>query len=91
MPVLAQFLVAPLVLAASSLSINDATAPGSMVKVVISPDTKHLAAIVFNGTNYGLGLLTARPCKSKLIYDGSNATWGGGTYARAPRSGMGRQ
>ncbi len=57
-----------------------------MVKVVISPDTKHLAAIVFNGTNYGLGLFDSETLKSKLIYDGSNATWGSGTYARAPRN-----
>ncbi|SFG86103.1 Dipeptidyl aminopeptidase/acylaminoacyl peptidase [Duganella sp. CF458] len=86
LPFLLQFHFASIAQAAPPLSVDDATAPGSMVKMVISPDTKHIAAIVFNGTNYGLGLLDSETLKSRLIYDGTNATWGSGTYVRAPRN-----
>ncbi|XLZ67951.1 S9 family peptidase [Massilia sp. SR12] len=72
-------------IAATPLKINDATAPGAMLKVVISPDTKHLASIVFNGTNYGLAMFDSETLKAKLIYDGSGGRLGSyNLYLRAP-------
>lgn len=71
--------------AGTPLSIDDAIAPGAMLKVVISPDTKHLAGILFNGTNYGLAIYDSVTLKAKLVYDGSDRGFGRyWTYLRAP-------
>lgn len=70
---------------AAPLSIADAFHPGTILKMVMSPDTKYLATIVFNGTNYGLGLTDTETLNAKLIYNGARVREGYWYFHKAPR------
>lgn len=80
------FLAALVILpaAAAPLSIQDASTPPTLLKVAISPDSRNLVSILFNGSNYGLVLTDTENLRSKLIFSGKHVSEGYWQYSRAP-------
>lgn len=71
---------------AEPVPIDAVIAPGGMLTAALSPDTKHVAAIVYNGTNYGLILMdTATREVVPLSMSGKYVTTSHYRYFKAPR------
>ncbi|MCC2958814.1 S9 family peptidase [Massilia sp. IC2-477] len=67
------------------LTIDELVDPSGMKAATLSPDGKHIAAIIYNGTNYGLVLIDTSTFASKKLSEGRYATAGFYQYHRAPR------
>jgi hypothetical protein len=70
---------------AEALSIEKLTDPSGMLAATLSPDGKHIAAIVFNGNNYGLVLIDTVSLETTKLSDGRYAETGLYRYHKAPR------
>jgi dienelactone hydrolase len=67
------------------LTLEELTAPAGMMKATLSPDGKHIAAILYNGTNHGLILVDTATLAVTKLREGlfvSKGHWG---YHKAPR------
>ncbi len=69
----------------AKLTINELLDPSGMTTATLSPDGKHIAAVIFNGTNYGLVLIDTTTFKTTKLSEGRYATVGFYRYHRAPR------
>lgn len=56
-----------------------------MLSASLSPDGKHIAAVLFNGTNYGLVLFDTATMEHRKLKDGRYAQTGHWIYHKAPR------
>ena len=79
------FLVAGAAWCGEPLRIDDVIDPEGTIMAALSPDTKHVAAIVFNGNTHGLILIDARTAKVTKLDQGRNANMGFWGYHKAPR------
>lgn len=70
---------------AAPLSIEEATDPSGMLTAKLSPDGKHIAAIIYNGNNYRLVLIDTVSLKVTKLSDGAYAETGYYRYHKAPR------
>jgi dipeptidyl aminopeptidase/acylaminoacyl peptidase len=66
-------------------SLDELLDPSGMSSATLSPDGKHIAAIIFNGNNYGLVLIDTSTFKTVKLGEGRYATAGFYRYHRAPR------
>lgn len=72
-------------LAAAPLTIEQAVDPSGTLAVSLSPDGKHLASIIFNGTNYGLALHDSADLKATVLQVGKRVQEGWWNFHKAPR------
>jgi dienelactone hydrolase len=70
---------------AAPLEIEQAIDSRGTLYASISPDGKHIASVIFNGTNYGLVLHDTETLTPRLIKAGARATEGFYSYTKAPR------
>jgi dienelactone hydrolase len=66
------------------LTLQALTDPSGMMKAALSPDGKHIAAIVFNGTNHGLILVDTDTLAVKKLREGGFVSKGFWGYHKAP-------
>ncbi|WP_020656397.1 alpha/beta hydrolase family protein [Massilia niastensis] len=67
------------------LTIDEAIDPSGMLSASLSPDGKHVAAILYNGTNHGLVLIDAETLETKKLVEGRYATTSRWRYHKSPR------
>lgn len=77
-------LSAPLL--AEPIPIDDVVVPDGMTAASLSPDGRHIAAIIFNGTNHGLVLVDTATQQARTIMQGKRGHVGLWDYFKAPRS-----
>lgn len=83
--VLGLLFLAALPVRGEPLSIDDAVAPEGMLSASLSPDGRHIAAVIYNGTNYGLILLDTATFTPKTLAQGRKSHVGLWNYLKAPR------
>lgn len=71
---------------ASPLTIEQAVEPTGTLAVSLSPDGKHLASIIYNGTNHGLLLHDTADMSAKLLSFGKRVQEGFWDFHKAPRN-----
>jgi dipeptidyl aminopeptidase/acylaminoacyl peptidase len=71
--------------AAEPLTIEELVDPSGMLSATLSPDGKHVAAIVYNGTNYGLVLIDTATFSFTKLSEGRYVEKGFYRYHKAPR------
>lgn len=80
------FLAPPAIATESAkLTAEELLEPVGTSAAALSPDGRHVAAIVFNGTNTGLVLIDTAHYKTKKLSEGRYASFGFYQYHRAPR------
>ena len=67
------------------VTLEELTDPSGMTKATLSPDGKHIAAILYNGTNHGLILVNTRTLAVKELSQGEFVSKGHWGYHKAPR------
>lgn len=74
-------------LAASArpLSLEEMTDASGMTMATLSPDGRHIAAILFGGVNYGLILIDTETLAVKKLREGKRFSKGYWSYLKAPR------
>lgn len=71
---------------AEPLTIEQAVDPTGTLAVSLSPDGKHLASIIYNGTNHGLLLHDTADMSAKLLSFGRRVQEGFWNFHKAPRN-----
>jgi dienelactone hydrolase len=69
-----------------TLTLEELTAPSGMTKATLSPDGRHIAAIIYNGTNHGLILVDTDTLAVKKLSEGGMVSQGFWRYNKAPRN-----
>lgn len=69
---------------AQALSLEDMTDATGMTTATMSPDGRHIAAILFTGLNYGLILIDTDTLAVKKLYEGGRYSKGYWSYLKAP-------
>lgn len=82
---LAVCLLAGRPVAAAPLTTEQAAEPSGTLAVSLSPDGRHLASIIFNGTNYGLALHDSANLKATMLQVGKRVQEGLWNFHKAPR------
>lgn len=57
------------------LTIDEIIDPAGMIQASLSPDGRHIAAIVYNGTNHGLVLIDTVTYQVRKIREGRFVSW----------------
>jgi dipeptidyl aminopeptidase/acylaminoacyl peptidase len=73
-------------LQAEPLKIDDAIDPRGMVSASLSPDGRNIAAVIYNGTNYGLVLIDTTTLETRKLLEGRYGQTRFLHYVKAPRS-----
>lgn len=67
------------------LTPEELTDPSGMTQATLSPDGKHIAAILYNGTNHSLILIDTDTLAVRQLRDGDYVSKGYWRYLKAPR------
>ncbi|QOL50215.1 alpha/beta hydrolase family protein [Massilia litorea] len=67
------------------LTPEELTDPAGMLRASLSPDGRHIAAIIFNGLNHGLILIDTDTLAVKKLIQGKRFSKGYWSYNKAPR------
>lgn len=70
---------------AEPLTLEELTDPSGMTVATLSPDGRHIAAILFDGLNYGLILVDTETLAVKKLRKGARFSKGFWSYLKAPR------
>lgn len=68
------------------LALEELTDPSGMTKATLSPDGRHIAAIIYNGTNHGLILVNTETLAVTKLREGGVVSKGFWSYNKAPRN-----
>lgn len=79
------FMFAGAAMGGEPLDIETVIDPSGTTMAALSPDTKHIAAIIFNGNTHGLVLIDTLTGKSKVLVQGRQVKMGFWGYHKAPR------
>jgi hypothetical protein len=71
--------------AAAPLTVDLALRPEGTRYASLSPDGKHIASVIFNGTNFGLVLYDTATLDARMLRVGGRVQDGFYTYTKAPR------
>ncbi|MBX9899308.1 MAG: S9 family peptidase [Burkholderiaceae bacterium] len=68
----------------AAADIDNFLDPRGTIDASISPDGKHISAVIFNGTNYGLALIDTETMSSRTIVTGKRVTEGFWRFNKRP-------
>lgn len=68
-----------------SLTLEELTDPSGMTKATLSPDGRHIAAILFDGSNHGLILVNTETLAVTQLGESGRVSKGYWSYYKAPR------
>lgn len=71
--------------ASEPLTLDEAIDPAGVSAARLSPDGKHIAAIIYTGLNHGLVLIDAETLSAKTIISGKRVTEGLWSFNKMPR------
>ena len=71
---------------AQALTLEELTDPSGMTMATLSPDGRHIAAVLYTGTNHGLILIDTQTLAVRQLREGGRYSKGYWSYQKAPRN-----